>query len=1016
MDDDVADEEAYEEACFLADEEAMRAGEVGALAHRGPLASPRAEPARARDAPARAPEPADGEADVADEEAYEEACSLADEEAMRAGEEDALAHRAPPASPRAELARAPEPAGGEAGSAGEPSAAAASSFRRPCQAAAVFSAYNGEGELVFVQTKTASAPRRIQPRHGEMLATPIHVLLAKVAAAEARADAARAAAEPPPSPSPARAAKRAHSPGGTRSPSGARAPVASADLWACKYAPRRFTQLVSDERVNRAVLHWVKSWDALVFGGRGATAAAPRCAAPGAAPSAAALSTRAWAVGGGAAHGGHGGGAAAPADGPPTRVLLLWGAPGLGKTTLAHVVARSAGYTPVEVNASDERSAGAMRRISEAMQTMSLFGDRRPKLLILDEIDGALGGSEGASAIGALLKMLAPAGGASAPDAHGGGAGRRGGASVGLQRPVICVANDAFAPALRPLRAVAEVVEMGAVSTAKLQSRLAQICEAERVAVTREALGAVIGVQQGDVRSCLHALQLLARRRGTDAPLLPADVRASGVGVRDGGCDELALLSRLLCKPAPSVGSATARAAAAAAEADLHRLLGRCDVGRMLDGALEHHAAISAIDTGMQRAERMGEWLSWAAALTDASAGRDGAGAAFGVGQAYASWAGRALRAACAVPRLGPRAVRFPRAAVDARQRATRAERALALVRAGLAPALARAFPARALRLELVESLLVACAPPLRAVPYHAMTADERDAVAQLVDTMLAAGLTMRQTRNVSGGVEFQLEPPLVELLLEPSADAAAAAADGSSDRPLAGVQPITGGRAGQDGATEPAPRCARHKPLPYTLASIVCTELGRERIRRLHVTPAAGAARRAQAGAAQPSPAARVRDAYRDAVAPAAPPGDAAADAAADADAMDVDGGRPSPAPVEVRPLPSALARPAPLAASGAGAAPHLRAEPAPTKPTPRALPMVSIATWASFKAKERADPATGSKRGAAEAAISGGENGGKQAAPRRAAAMATPDVRYKHHEGVTNAVRRSVRVQDLL
>ena len=65
---------------------------------------------------------------------------------------------------------------------------------------------------------------------------------------------------------------------------------------------------------------------------------------------------------------------------------------GLGKTTLAHVVAKHCGYRPVEINASDDRSAGALTsRIQNAAQMQSVVGDRRPNCIILDEIDGAAG-------------------------------------------------------------------------------------------------------------------------------------------------------------------------------------------------------------------------------------------------------------------------------------------------------------------------------------------------------------------------------------------------------------------------------------------------------------------------------------------------------------------------------------------------------------------------------------------------------------------------------------------------
>lgn len=36
---------------------------------------------------------------------------------------------------------------------------------------------------------------------------------------------------------------------------------------------------------------------------------------------------------------------------PEKKILLLHGQPGLGKTTLAHIVAQTAGYSVVEINA-----------------------------------------------------------------------------------------------------------------------------------------------------------------------------------------------------------------------------------------------------------------------------------------------------------------------------------------------------------------------------------------------------------------------------------------------------------------------------------------------------------------------------------------------------------------------------------------------------------------------------------------------------------------------------------------
>jgi chromosome transmission fidelity protein 18 len=69
------------------------------------------------------------------------------------------------------------------------------------------------------------------------------------------------------------------------------------------------------------------------------------------------------------------------------------GAPaGLGKTTLAHVAAQHCGYRPVEINASDERTAATLRaRVADAVQMTAVLGARRPNCVVIDEIDGATG-------------------------------------------------------------------------------------------------------------------------------------------------------------------------------------------------------------------------------------------------------------------------------------------------------------------------------------------------------------------------------------------------------------------------------------------------------------------------------------------------------------------------------------------------------------------------------------------------------------------------------------------------
>ena len=73
---------------------------------------------------------------------------------------------------------------------------------------------------------------------------------------------------------------------------------------------------------------------------------------------------------------------------------MLLGGAGLGKTTLAHVVARHCGYEPREINASDDRTAATLvARVQDAAQMQSVLGSRRPNCILIDEIDGTAGGA-----------------------------------------------------------------------------------------------------------------------------------------------------------------------------------------------------------------------------------------------------------------------------------------------------------------------------------------------------------------------------------------------------------------------------------------------------------------------------------------------------------------------------------------------------------------------------------------------------------------------------------------------
>ncbi|KAL1835416.1 hypothetical protein VTJ49DRAFT_6774 [Mycothermus thermophilus] len=258
-------------------------------------------------------------------------------------------------------------------------------------------------------------------------------------------------------------------------------------LWTEKYRARTFMDLCGDDLTNRQVLRWLKRWDPIVF--------------PHAAASKSKSTVR--------RQGGGGPNQAPEEEKPHRKILMLHGPPGLGKTTLAHVCARQAGYDVLEINASDERSKDVVRgRIRTCLATESVKtvehrkpepGKQpkvaRPVCVVVDEVDGVVGGS-GGSGEGGFVKALidlvlldqknsAGGGGASS------GAGRRKkkGDDFRQMRPLILICNDVYHPSLRPLRqsGLAEIIHVGKPSLEAVVNRLKTIFEKEGIPCEKDA-------------------------------------------------------------------------------------------------------------------------------------------------------------------------------------------------------------------------------------------------------------------------------------------------------------------------------------------------------------------------------------------------------------------------------------------------------------------------------------------------------------------------------------------------
>ncbi len=80
---------------------------------------------------------------------------------------------------------------------------------------------------------------------GNLLTTPIHRLMDELSATTAQ--------------------RLMHPNPDTSTSSDRSSSRAEGTLWVDRYRPKRFTDLLGDERVHREVLAWVKQWDLCVF-------------------------------------------------------------------------------------------------------------------------------------------------------------------------------------------------------------------------------------------------------------------------------------------------------------------------------------------------------------------------------------------------------------------------------------------------------------------------------------------------------------------------------------------------------------------------------------------------------------------------------------------------------------------------------------------------------------------------------------------------------------------------------
>lgn len=168
------------------------------------------------------------------------------------------------------------------------------------------------------------------------------------------------------------------------------------------------------------------------------------------------------------------------------KAVILYGSPGVGKTSAALALAHDMGWDYIEMNASDQRTKAAILKVAgSASRTGTFEGAKSRRIIILDEADN-LHGTYDRGGEGAIINVIKT-----------------------TDQPIILIANDMYALS-KQLRDVCQPIQFRAILSTSVAKVLRKICSREDISCDPEAL-MKIAERTSDLRSAINDLQAAAQ-------------------------------------------------------------------------------------------------------------------------------------------------------------------------------------------------------------------------------------------------------------------------------------------------------------------------------------------------------------------------------------------------------------------------------------------------------------------------------------------------------------------------
>ncbi|MCL2318137.1 MAG: replication factor C large subunit [Methanomassiliicoccaceae archaeon] len=179
---------------------------------------------------------------------------------------------------------------------------------------------------------------------------------------------------------------------------------------------------------------------------------------------------------------------------PKKRAVVLIGTPGIGKTSSAIALANDMNWDIIEMNASDQRTASAVKAVAlKASNFTSLgvdedFNNKRKKLIVMDEADNLFGNADRGAlpAINELIKST--------------------------KHPVVLIVNDLYALSKKSATVKSDTIQIKFEKPEKSEivKALSKIAAAEDLKVSDDVLKRVADNSNQDMRAAVRDLEAIS--------------------------------------------------------------------------------------------------------------------------------------------------------------------------------------------------------------------------------------------------------------------------------------------------------------------------------------------------------------------------------------------------------------------------------------------------------------------------------------------------------------------------